>query len=528
MIIRLFSQIRRQTTAYVFLAAVCLDALSCAQTPVTADAPTSANASVASLPFPADLALISPLDFSDAVSSEVSPLAVRNALFFSDNTVYSAALESVDRILNTTDVSNCAFDPDLFFAQDGDASCFGPELAYYHHPDADSSDPDYDGTLPGGDLGLWSETDAETGEPCAAAELNARMDGLRSKSLASLTGLATLVCVVRSNGYDFPSSSTLDLTADMNALGLLNLSFSSASISHTVNGDGNDEYAYELEFTYETGLSFPEIAIAMRHVPGESAGAAYSGQISYLADHEFSASNCPSSEVTINGSLQYENSGADSMIQQARSALFCGHGVDGRDADNLVDPSDKYDPIDAPNGWGDNFNVFTAQYDTSTLAGNYSYAWQAGPDDGLSRVFNVAIPQSASETLNPIHAFYGYGDDIASSDGGIQGFVCNWAGPGSDQSLQNALQYQLLNYDRDSEAFTVSSSRLVYVPTNSCEDDASGDFAYDADGDGFLSLAELSATSFANELLSASDEDGDGTATISETVESYGFTLPAF
>ena len=58
-----------------------------------------------------------------------------------------------------------------------------------------------------------------------------------------------------------------------------------------------------------------------------------------MVDDTVSAGNCPTSDVTHNGSVQYKMISATEMKVQARSGIFCGNGSDGRDSDDLVDPA---------------------------------------------------------------------------------------------------------------------------------------------------------------------------------------------
>jgi hypothetical protein len=259
----------------------------------------------------------------------------------------------------------------------------------------------------------------------------------------------------------------------------------------------------------------------MTHVPGATPAEEYSGQLSYLVTDSYSGGNCPSSDVTHNASLQYVRHAADDMDVQVRSGMFCGHDSDGRDSDNLVDPSDKYS-VSNPTGWGNNFSILTANYSPSSLFGDYAYAWQAGPDDNNSRAFNLHVTEFAAS--NVTYTFYGYGDDIASTDGSISGFICNWAGPNSDRTYVETAQFQAVQYYSSTGTFLASLENIEYAPTVSCGYDGTGSFIYDTDGDG--DMTDESHTAVTDDLYNATDIDADGNITIEENIEAAGYVTP--
>ena len=123
-------------------------------------------------------------------------------------------------------------------------------------------------------------------------------------------------------------------------------------------------------------------------------------------------------------------------------------------------------------------------------AGHYSYSWQAGVNDSHSRVLNVGL-----NDFDPMDgvAWYGYGqsfDNGAQDAGQINGFICNWAGPGNNHTLLNMAQRQSLIYSAATDQFVVSDggSNITYAPTVACvySSDEGGSFLYDRDLDGEL------------------------------------------
>lgn len=503
-----------------------LSSMACQETGDTDNSLSESNETSAS--FPTELAVASPFDVTDESSTESTAVKAASLPIFTPR--YTWATSRINTILNTTNPVLCTFDPELFLEEETNASCFGPTINYEGHPDADDpSDPtEADGELPPGDLGLWSETDADTGLPCSAAELNARMKGVTYKSMAALSGLASMICTMNSNGIAMPTSASEDLTAEMNALGMTDTTFTNAVISHEVNGSGDDQYSYELELEYAPGTGGPYVIQAqLDHIPG-SLPFEYTGRLSYLVNNTSTGGNCPSTDVTDNGSLLYERTAINEMNVEVRQGEFCEHDSDGL-VDGQVDPQDEYSSSN-PTGWGNNFSILIANYNPLNMDGDYSYAWQAGPQDENSRLFNVSISSSGEEGK----AFYGYGDIIDQTDGSVEGFICNWVGPNADRTFNDYAQHQEVIYDSSAGTFSTVDTNIVYAPTNDCsytadaDDDgvAEGIFVYDSDNDDDLT-DENPTIDVTADLFEAADTDGDGaTNTMAETINTEGFTLP--
>lgn len=468
---------------------------------------TTSSSSASSSSFPVSLAIVSPLAGSSS-SANISSLQA-NPKFV---TAYSDATSDINDIFNGASITDCDFDASLFLTPETDAACYGPEVDFSNHPDWTAADVRYptdDGKLPVGDLGLWSETDAVTGEACAAAELNARTDSLNDRANASLQALASMVCVVNNNSLTVPTNSALDLTSYMNSMASatgLTVVFNSASITHS-NTAGNNEFTSALDFTYTTGggVSY-EMAVTLVHVP-DCDGDGYQGRVSYQFNDTQTAGNCvpmgsASDAVTQAGSVLYRKYSDHAMALDVRSATFCASDADAF-TDGLVDPSKKYDATTDPDGWGDDFNYFIANFDPATMGGQYSYSWQAGRNDGNTRVFNIFLEEDTNTDLLSGAAFFGYGADIVNRAGDIDGFICNWAGPNGTHTLSSLAQAQYLSQASVGGLFSSDSTRLAitYAPVNSCNYAGTGTFLYDKDNDN--SLADESATTAVTNNLAA-------------------------
>lgn len=498
---------------WAFLAALPLLFAACNST--TSSGSSSSTSSEISTAFPSSLAIASPLSYTVTSSSVSSNVRMVSSGSSSATSSYSASASDIAAILSSGTSSVCTFDPADFLAIDTDADCFGPSINYQNHPDDLSSGA---GQLPSGDLGLWSEVDDATGNACAAAQLNARMDAMQTKGNAAIEALATMICAANLAGTSLPDATTptVDLTFEMTSLGLSSLTFINAEISYDAT---SGTYSYVLAMDY-TSSTTQRIAVDMTHIPGASSDE-FSGVISWIADDTFSGGNCGTSQVTHNGSIQYESVSSTEVNYEVRNGMFCGHGSDGRDSNYLVDASDKLSSTNTT-GWGNDFSIFTVNFDPTTMDGNFAYSWQAGPQDNNARIFNVNISGSGIDGL----AFFGYGDDIASTDGSIDGFICNWAGPGSNHSIIEYAQYQQVEVDMTTGLINPVTSNLTYAPTVSCEYDGLGTFVYDTDADGDLSDEDYTLP-VASELLEGDDLNGDTVPTIEEVINDSGFSTPS-
>lgn len=470
--------------------------------------------------FPSSLAVTSPLELS---SSSPAALVLKGTI-----ASYGSATDDIEAILNGTSTADCDFDAALFLATETNALCYGPSIEYEDHPDyagAPPPAPQEDGTLPIGDLGIWQEIEPDgSSEACAAAQLNARMNGISNKANAALQSMASLVCVANNNGLDpSPTNSTLDLTTEMNDMATtsgLSIVFGTASITHS-DSSGRDEFTYAIEMTYTSGTDSYDIAVDLLHVPG-CGDEDYEGRLSYQFNDTATLGNCltppaASADVTRAGSLLYRKYSDTALTIDARNATYCAHDADAF-TEGLVDPSKKFDPVSDPDGWGDDFNRFIGNLDPSSMGGQYAFAWQAGRLDGNTRIFNIFLEEDPPTGLLSGAAFFGFGSDIAATDGSasrIGGFICNWAGPGADHTLAASAQAQYIEEDPTLGVFASDAATLAitYAPVNGCDYDGTGTFVYDKDDDGDLT-DEDPALAVVNDLAALTD------------IEDSGFLLP--
>lgn len=507
----------RELKRFAAMALIPLSMAACGGAGTSSDTTATEN-------FPESLAVASPFSYSDATVSASTSAYLKMAGMPATTPQYTASVDVINELLNGTTTADCTalFDAEMYFEQETDSDCFGPVVSYDFHPDSGYVTS---GTLPSGDVGMWNETDVD-GIACAASQLNARMKGVSYRANASLMALASLMCVSNANGIGAPDATTpiVDLTSYMNLAAFPNTTFVSAQGSYDAT---TGAYGYHLELTYTDSVTVAHaIEVDMLHVPGLTG--AFNGVVSYIVDDEFIGGNCPTNDVTYNGSLEYEAVSSTEMKTELKSGAFCEHGSDGRDNSSLlVDAGDKYDSTN-PDGWGNNFSILTANYDPSTLIGNYAYSWQAGPGDGAARTFNLEMTDNENG-----YAFYGYGQDIETTGGAITDFICNWAGPGSTHNDVEYAQYQEIEIVTSAGLVTISPvvSNITYAPTNSCEYDGSGSFVFDTNADGLLtdevSTLDITLSSGTMDLIPGADLDGDTNVTIEEVIVDAGFDLPS-
>ena len=491
--------------------------------------------------FPSDLAVASPTDVesnsttASITSSGVKSLALKNSnpsvttlsAPTSPATAYEQAVDRINALLTGSTALSDTFTPELFYSYGGDADCYGPKLQYANHPDGTGTES---GELPPGDLGIWAETEGETAEACVAAQLNARMEGIKDGSYISLMTVASMIRVYADAGNSFPtdieaqlSSAAVpvveDVTTLMQALGLTDVTINSATI--TLSADGS-QWTYAVDFTYTRAGDDLDIEVELVHIPGADK-TQYEGLLTYRADDTFNGGNCSSSDSSNNGSLHYIRTSADQMLVQSRVGQFCDHGTSGLTAAVESDTLAGF-VVDPSASWGNNFSIFTAEFNPADLIGNYSYAWQAGRMDSNSRILNMSLTDSSTGT-----GYFGYGDTIDATDGSVQGFICNWAGPGNDHTLVDYVQSQSIQYDTTTEIFAPNVSLINYAPVNSCIYDGSATFAYDRNLD--EDLADETADTInvgAGETLEFNLMGLNTEASIWEEIQAAGFTLPAY
>ncbi|BCD98038.1 hypothetical protein [Marinagarivorans cellulosilyticus] len=494
--------------------------------------------------FPMKLAVSSPLASVEVQTDAQASQKVRHALDI--EMLLSTVLASPSALANYLDVA------DFFRTAQNAQDCYGPTLNYEEHPDGTAGNS---GQLPSGDLGIWRETmpdDNDDGveEACAAAQLNAQMDAVESRSTMALAVLAAMKA-----NYD--ATGDADISAD------LPVGMDSSGVDFSVEeiDDGTlSSYYITLLADYNDDGVDEEVSITLLHEQDETSEHAYEGLLTLEIKDTFNGGNCGMGEndVTRYTSVHYVKNAETDLRLQSREAQFCGNADDDSVTHGAFSESVQGQSVYVTGfvlsplaDWSDNFSVFTAAYDPTAadgeLDGRYTYTWQAGNFDSHARILDVGLSAGVAG-----ESWFGYGNRVqdvtaVNEFGIIGGFICNWAGPNGDHTLMDYAQRQHLSLDTTAGIYTVndngSSSNITYAPTNSCEYDGTGSFIYDRDLDGDIfnettdTLIVDDGATLSLDLL-AVDHPGDFTGDVDAAndvpdiweviTNARGFSLPAY
>lgn len=433
-------------------------------------------------------------------------------------------------------------DVQKLFTSSNNASCYGPSMPYASHENAGGGAAS--GTLPSGDLGLWKSTEDGT-TPCIAAQLTARVAGVKQRTRQGLMLMALMRRVVAANSLTLPSAgSTLDIRSAIDTRFKLLAVFTGVSVdaaSITLNGSGST-YTYRLVLSSGSGASARSGEVILKHTPGASASA-YSGVLQVAgfslsndaafgcADHT-SGSNYKVAQVS---TLKYTRNGS-AVTFGSRDASYCGapstgssnHGADvaAFTSDGQLDPTIKITGgMGTPSrgstlGWRGNFSRFAGDYDKDTVDGSFLYAWQAGTGDGHSRALATRASFNSATETRTLKGYFAFAGDIATTSGALLGMICNWAGPGNSHTPLLRFQSQTATLLSGASAYVLAvpaDSKITYAPTNSC---SSTSTQYDANANGTLVASEGAGT--------AADLDAPaGSNTVQQEIVSRGYTLPS-
>jgi hypothetical protein len=486
-----------------------------------------------SVAYPDDLAIASLTASSGSASALKAALAVggvKNAEVTSEPPLEKK--EDIENLLNFTD--EATFTSELtemkdeinIFATAPNANCYGPVVNYTDHPNASGGEPN-DGQLPPGDLGIWEETEETTGEACVAAKLNniiGQFEALinaGTKTVAATLGAASLDEALG----DLPAAGeSSDLTIQVNDVmseSDVPLSFDSATLTREAEetADGFPVLVTETTGTLTTEEGEATFETTLEHIPEvdlDSGTAALKSQEAVPEDETYcgrltqqfsipagdlpTLGNCGGADgITRCTLVEYCKDSATSLTYHLRTAEFCGQNVDC----GTVDPSDKVGGSNT-DGWGNNFYYTVCNVNPEDGSGSCAQAWQAGAQDGNTRVLNVTVDAEGSGC-----GYFGYGPDVAAASGvgSIDRMICNWAGPGNNHTGVPKAQRQC--FTRDASGKFVSDSdtlAITYAPTNSCDKLASNaTFTYSLRDDPANGVA--AGVAVTNNLINLADVD---------------------
>lgn len=462
--------------------------------------PAESSGIASAAAFPRTFAIASPTEVSgDLVTSGLRVLQAQPEPDESEPLTYDEMVNTIDSILdvNSNVDPGSTFNPSDILASSSDADCYGPVLAFANHPDGDTDRPE----LPVGDVGLWTETEGSTDEACAAAQLNARVAGVQKRIFSAMAFTGVLLRAADQNGIAEPDvGASIDVADELQAL--------AASPNEPDKSPNITEASYErlsateakYTLVYRDGsasASDPANVIELTH--RETDEDTFDGFLYFRSTQEDDRQqNCvkdtgdnpnspeddtPETFVTYNGTLLFNVDG-DNVTFEFRYGGYCGSDVDARANSStpaLLNPANAIDPTDLAatiNGWGNNFEVFGAEFNKSTMVGDYVYAWQAGYQDAAGRSLQVTIGESGLGG----QAYFGYTADMVAAtqltDLALVGTYCNWAGPNGaafDQQnradkLRTGVQRQNLNRTTENDVFGATASNITYAPVNPTND----------------------------------------------------------
>jgi hypothetical protein len=478
------------------------------------------------------------------LAAKVIPIPSANAAAAVRQFELQAAATVVENVLSgeaSVDLGS-VLDFQKLFALASNSSCYGPSLAYATHENALFGSAS--GTLPGGDLGLWLEYENGT-EPCVTAQLSRRVRGIKNQSMQGLLMMAAMRrTVAASSALAMPAASvTTDLTVEFETLLHGYVAFAAFDVSAaTISLDTTGAiYTYRLALDNgATGTARKVGEIIMTHTPGSSSSA-FSGVLKIAAfslssDAAMGCNDVKDSatgmfQVANVGTLRYTRSGT-ALSFSSRSGNYCGHpsstasSAYGAEVASYT-PAGELDPTVALTsstrgsikGWIGSFSRFAGDFELESVEGDFLYGWQAGTQDGRSRMLALNATYNSVTDVRTVQGFFGFGADIGTSDGSMLGMICNWAGPGNNHNPVAKFQSQVAALSPTADRFTIASggSKITYAPTNSCNSTTT---QFDANVDHTLAAGEGAPT--VNNL-----DVPSGPNSVEQEIEARGFLSPA-
>lgn len=488
--------------------------------------------------FPRGLALASPFARAGAHRGRPGALAAPLA-------EYTAMAEEAAAVLDGTAALADVFELRDLTQRPTNPLCFGPNVIYENHPEGGSTVMDPmtgHPVLPTGDLGIWLESDTDTGEACAASVLNAKMSGVGSQARVALLMLAEArreAALADADGSLDPGDD-LDLTTQFAALALADVTVTAASVRSVASASYDAVFHYTLDLQVTQDGVARQLMIELDHA---DSGDNYVGRLRITQERDIAelatGNACDMATDPSHGfwitDLMYDRESEDQMSVQARSGAFCGNSpsveaVTLGDLELDLLTSQPINGAGVETNWAGNYHLFVGDFDPGSLAGEYTYAWQAGSGDSNSRVLAVELTGEASAGLADLTgtSFYGYGAAMDSFGGSIDGFYCDWLAHSGSRAMSESAQRQVLAFDSLLNQFAAAESNIEYAPTSTCNYDGSGTYVFDRDLDRDLT-DEDPALAVENGLFDT-DSDNDGTAdytTLSDALDAAGFMVPS-
>ena len=436
---------------------------------------------------PGNLAISSNTASGSSVSSRTLGRTAQAVSDATDPVNQSDKVTRLQAVLKATSLDEChkAIPKTMKYSGGNYVDCYGPELAYVNHPGSGS------GSLPTGDLGIWTAyNDNTTQEACAAGQMNLLMKKTSKKVDLAMGISAMMVCAAKNDGLSLPAvgATALDVTTSLNKTDMEDerggMSITSATLQRSSLTSGDTLWTSTLagSFTATGDASSQSFSITLKHVPtteGTTVSTTGEGLIQmYQTGLSESDWNCGGSTLGLANSVLYKNT-SDNLSFRAIRAKFASTITDASnfyESDGEVSKQNKND--NSTNGWCADYNVVVANVDSSGF-GKVSYAWQAGPGDGYTRTFNIRTDNNSADNQTG-DAYFGFNpspDDSSGSDDyrstSIDRMICNWAGPGAPATANKTgvskMQRQQLEYDSTNYVWKSATDNITFAPTNDCD-----------------------------------------------------------
>jgi len=480
---------------FVLISSLVLVFSACAKKSDSSSSSSSSSSTDTSMvtAMPSNLSVSSNTESGASVSSRTAGRTSSSEISdTSDPKKHKDKVARLEAVLNSDDINQChKAIPKKMKGSGGSVNCFGPELAYVNHP-SDSSD----GTLPTGDLGIWTAySDNATEEACAVGQMNMLLRKVGRKVDLAMGITAMMICAAKNDGLSKPSvdGDALDVTASVAKTKVKDkrggMEVTSATLKRsTVASTSKIKYTSKLtgSFTYtldDGTTSSQSFKIKFQHVPDtDSTDSVKAGEgLVQMWQEKISETdgNCGGTTLDVVTSVAYKNT-SDNLSFRAVKAKFADSMTSNEffnSSDGEVVGTSINDNASA--GWCADLNVIRANIDKDGF-GKVGYAWQAGKGDGFTRTFNIKTDNSSGTLTGD--AYFGFNPHPDNSSGtnkyrttNIDRMICNWAGPGQDinRAGESKVQRQQLSYDSTNNVWKSIQDNITFAPTTSCDFDNS-------------------------------------------------------
>ena len=440
---------------------------------------------------PSNLSVSSNTESGASVSSRTAGRsALKEINDDSDPKKHKDKVARLEAVLNSDDINQChKAIPKKMKGSGGSVNCFGPELAYVNHP----SDSSTDGTLPTGDLGIWTAySDNTTQEACAVGQMNKLLSKVGRKVDLAMGITAMMVCAAKNDGLSKPAvdGAALDVTASVAKTKVKDkrggMVITSATLKRsTVASTGKKKYTSKItgsfSYTLNDGTTDNQsFKIKFQHVPdNDSTDSVKAGEglVQMWQEQDETDQNCGTEGFDVVTSVAYKNT-SDNLSFRAVKARFSDNMTKSEYFDSSGEVVGTSITDNASGGWCADFNVVRANIDKDGF-GKVGYAWQAGERDGYTRTFNIKTVYNSSDNQTG-NAFFGFNPHPDNSSGtnkyrstNIDRMICNWAGPGNNHTGVAKIQRQKLSYASTANVWKSIQDNITFAPTTSCDFDNS-------------------------------------------------------